>query len=87
MRELKPPEGRVYVGCEQCGMVTTVILASGEELPWCLHHETQYSWRGPSTATQRTPRAWKQMVRVLVLRPMTPTERLVDVLVDKALND
>lgn len=48
---LDPPEGRTYAYCPTCGMVATVISDGPNDLPWCLHHDSNYAWRsgGPES--------------------------------------
>ena len=60
--EGRPPDGFAYVGCPDCGRVMTVPLDEDELEPWCIHHESKYSWRPPEAPETD----WTQMVRVRV---------------------
>lgn len=61
--ELRPRDGWAYVGCRECGNVTTVPLDRVDEPPFCAHSGTMISWRASHPDT--TP-PWTPMVRVRV---------------------
>ena len=43
---MKPPEEQRYVGCPDCGYVTTVYSdGSDEDRPFCIHANGTYVWR------------------------------------------
>ncbi len=53
--KITPPEGRAHCYCPTCGMVATVISDGPDDLPWCLHHDSNYAWRAGGMESGWTP--------------------------------
>lgn len=48
---MRPPKGYEHFVCPRCGRTFCLPWRPGEEPPWCLHHDTNYSWRAPYGST------------------------------------
>ena len=56
MRRMAPPEGSAYVGCPDCGNVTTVPSdGTPDDMPWCPHHDGRVLWRKIGNAAHMLP--------------------------------
>lgn len=64
---LTPPEGYAYAICPTCNRVMTVLSDGAVEFPWCIHHSSEYSWRGPTSPETD----WTKMVPAIVHRAPT----------------
>lgn len=61
----EPPEGWIRFGCMTCGNVRMLPSHGDGDVPWCVHHDGNYSWRPPRP---NQVIAWTRMVPVKVLR-------------------
>lgn len=62
---MNPPEGYEHFVCPRCGRTFTLPYWGDEaEPPWCLHHGTSYSWRGPRSKVEHAAGVppWTQTV-------------------------
>lgn len=56
-----PQKGWRHFGCRNCGNVRMLPADPDEAAPWCVHHDSNYSWRGPKAGSD-----WTRMVPIEV---------------------
>jgi hypothetical protein len=81
-----PRPGWQHFACLTCSAVFHLPHERGERPPWCTHNGA-YSWKAPESPEEPPGSEWTQTVAVIVASVPTPTDELVAVLADKAMND